>query len=112
MKLIKLVRRDFDDPFFGVIGEDHKLVSSDIDESDPLCERFSDTRTPYEQYCAGEKYLKYGEETLYSRAAHEWMLRKAEWYPQDHVNNRISLEKLTWLQNRAERRRMKEEERR
>lgn len=73
MKVIELVKRDENDPLVHMIYESHKLVSRSIDEGNPLCERFKDTRTPYEQYCSGEKYLKYDDETLYSRAAHEFM---------------------------------------
>lgn len=94
MKVINLVRRDFDDPFFCVMGEDHKLVTSEIDGSDPLCERFNDTRTPYEQYCDGEEYLKYDEETLYSRLAHEWMFRNVDRhieYPQRNFEIKFPL---------------------
>ena len=78
MKLITLVRRDFDDPFAFTIGDDYKYVVTEIGDSDPLLERFNDTRTAYEQYCDGEKYLKYDEDTLYSRLAHEYMWRNAE----------------------------------
>lgn len=87
MKLITIVRRDFDDPFAFIIGEDHKYVVTEISDSDPLRERFNDTRTVYEQYCDGEKYLKYDENTLYSRSAHEWMWRNASRYPRYPARN-------------------------
>ena len=83
MKLVELKAREYGDPFSCVGGETHTLVTTDIDIDSTLCERFKDTRTPYEQYCAGEKYLKYNDETLYSRAAHEHMFdeRRVTWYP-------------------------------
>lgn len=92
MKVINLVRRDFDDPFAFIIGEDHKFVISEISDSDPLRERFKDARTVYEQYCDGEKYLRYDEETLYSRSAHEWMWSNASRYPHYHpINYKIHI---------------------
>ena len=78
MKLIEIKTRDFNDPLFAFGHESHMLVETVIDKDSPLCERFNDTRTPYEQYCAGEKYLKYNEDTLYSRYAHEYMFDMAE----------------------------------
>ena len=73
MRVINLVVRDKDDPLRRVVHERYKLVTTPIDENNPLLERFGDTRTVYEQYCEGEKYLKYDDETLYSRAAHEYL---------------------------------------
>lgn len=83
MELIELVRRGVDDPFYCTMHESHKLVSIPIDIDSTLCKRFEDVRTPYEQYCAGEKYLKYDNKRLYSRAAHEYMsdIRRLTIYP-------------------------------
>lgn len=81
MKLVELKTRDFNDPLFGFGHESHVLIISIIESDSPLCERFKDARTVYEQYCANEKYLKYSEDTLYSRDAHEFMFYKTnhEW---------------------------------
>ena len=76
MKIIELIRRDDGDPIKYMIHMSHKLVSRTIEESNLLHERFNDNRTVYEQYSAGEKYLKYDDELLYSRAAYEYMFNK------------------------------------
>ena len=78
MKVVELIKRHKDDPFALVMHESYKLTSFTIDNDNILCGRFNDTRTPYEQYCAGERYLKYDDETLYSRAAHEYMFDERE----------------------------------
>ena len=73
MEILELEARKKGDPFFAFGRETHVLITTEIDINNPLVERFKDTRTVYEQYCAGEKYLKYNENTLWSKAAYEYM---------------------------------------
>ena len=91
MKLIELKTRAFNDTLFGFGRESHVLITNTIDINNPLCERFNDARTPYEQYCAGERYLKYDNETLCSRAAHEYMINESRYwmFPKKNLNLKL-----------------------
>ena len=71
MKLVELKAKSIGNTFFGFGYDSQKLVLSDIACDSLLLKRFKDTRTVYEQYCAGELYLKFSEDTLYTRAAYD-----------------------------------------
>ena len=92
MKIIEFVARDQNDPLYGFGRETHMLMSISIDDNNPLRERFNDTRTPYEQYCAGEKYLRYDDETLYSRTAHEFIFNESRnlMFPKKNFKMRVT----------------------